>query len=205
MIESDTMKGSVETASDPFETFGEWLGEAEASEPSDANAMALATAGADGVPDVRMVLLKSFDKSGFVFFTSRESIKGLELATNPNAALCFHWKSLSRQVRVRGAVEEVPVTEADAYFASRSKGSQIGAWASQQSQPIESRFALERAVAKYAAKFRLRTIPRPPYWVGFRINPFSIEFWQAQRFRLHDRIAFTVGPSGKWQRERLYP
>lgn len=205
MIESNTMKGSVETASDPFETFGEWLGEAEASEPSDANAMALATVGADGVPDVRMVLLKSFDTSGFVFFTSRESVKGLELATNPNAALCFHWKSLSRQVRVRGAVEEVPAAEADAYFASRPKGSQIGAWASQQSQPIESRFALERAVAKYAAKFGLRTIPRPPYWVGFRVNPSSIEFWQAQRFRLHDRIAFTVGASGKWQRARLYP
>ena len=199
------MKGSVETASDPFEAFGEWLGEAEASEPSDPNAVALATADADGVPDVRMVLLKSFDKTGFVFFTSRESIKGLELAANPNAALCFHWKSLSRQVRVRGSVDEVSAAAADAYFASRPKGSQIGAWASQQSRPTESRFALERAVAKYATKFGLRKVPRPPYWVGFRVDPVSIEFWQAQRFRLHDRISFTVDPSGEWQRQRLYP
>jgi len=199
------MKGSVETASDPFVVFGEWLREAEASEPSDPNAMALATADSDGVPDVRMVLMKSFDETGFVFFTSRESTKGQELATNPSAALCFHWKILGRQVRARGAVAEVSASDADAYFASRSKGSQIGAWASQQSQPIESRFALERAVAKYAAKFGLRAIPRPPYWVGFRIDPVIIEFWQSQRFRLHDRIVFTVGPASKWQRQRLYP
>ena len=199
------MKGTVETASDPIAVFSDWFAEAEASEPSDPNAMALATVGADGLPDVRMVLLKSFDANGFVFYTSRESTKGQELTTNPKAALCFHWKSLGRQVRVRGNVEEASSEEADAYFATRPKGSQIGAWASQQSQPIESRFALERAVAKYAAKFGLRTVPRPPYWGGYRIKPTSIEFWQAQTFRLHDRIAFTLGSDGGWRRQRLYP
>lgn len=199
------MKGTVETASDPIAVFAEWLAEAEAAEPADPNAMALATVDADGLPDVRMVLLKSFDENGFVFYTSRESAKGQELTACPKAALCFHWKSLARQVRVRGVVEEASAAEADAYFASRPKGSQIGAWASQQSQPIESRFALEKAVAKYAAKFGLRAVPRPPYWGGYRIKPSSIEFWQAQTFRLHDRIVFTTGPDSAWQRQRLYP
>ncbi len=199
------MKGTVETASEPIAVFAEWFAEAEEAEPADPNAMALATVDADGLPDVRIVLLKSFDEAGFVFYTSRESAKGQELTACPKAALCFHWKSLARQIRVRGTVEEASAAEADAYFATRPKGSQIGAWASQQSQPIESRFALEKAVAKFAAKFGLRTVPRPPYWGGYRIKPLSIEFWQAQTFRLHDRIVFTATADGLWQRQRLYP
>lgn len=199
------MKGTAETASDPFEVFAEWFTEAEAAEPADPNAMALATVDGDGLPDVRIVLLKSFDQDGFVFYTNRESAKGIELAANPLAALSFHWKSLERQVRVRGNVSEVPEEESDAYFESRPKGSQIGAWASKQSQPIESRFALERAVAKYAAKFGLRSVPRPPHWGGYRLMPRSIEFWEAQKYRLHDRIQFLRQADGTWLRQRLYP
>ena len=199
------MKGAAETSSDPFEVFAEWFGEAEASEPADPNAMALATVDAEGLPDVRIVLLKSYDPAGFVFYTNRESTKGVELAANPRAALCFHWKSLGRQVRVRGDVTPVSDEESDAYFSTRPKGSQIGAWASKQSRPVESRFALERAVAKYAAKFGLRTVPRPPHWGGYRLTPSSIEFWHAQTFRLHDRVMFVADGAGGWRREQLYP
>ncbi len=199
------MEAALETATDPIEAFAVWIRDAEESETVDPNAMALATVDAAGLPDVRMVLLKSFDHDGFVFYTNRESAKGEELAANPRAALGFHWKSLGRQVRIRGPVTEVSAEEADAYFRSRAKGSRIGAWASQQSRPIESRFALERAVAKYAAKFGLRDVPRPPYWTGFRLSPQTIEFWENQKYRLHDRIAFTRMPDGSWNRQRLYP
>ncbi len=199
------MDAALETATDPIEAFAAWFRDAEEAEPADPNAMALATVDADGMPDVRMVLLKSFAHDGFVFYSNRESAKGLELAANPRAALCFHWKSLGRQVRVRGPVTEVSEEEADEYFRSRPKGSRIGAWASQQSRPIESRFALERAVAKYAAKFGLRDVPRPDYWIGYRIAPIAVEFWENQKFRLHDRIQFTRGEDGAWQRQRLYP
>ncbi len=193
-------------AEDPFALFSAWLAEAEKTEPNDPNAMALATADADGLPDVRMVLLKGFDPSGFVFYSNSESAKGRELGTNMKAAAVFHWKSLRRQVRLRGPVEKVSDSEADAYFSSRALQSRIGAWASQQSRPLESRFALETAAAKYAAKFALAPIPRPPYWNGYRIQPLSIEFWSDGAFRLHDRIAFTrAALTGAWQKQRLYP
>lgn len=191
---------------DPFALFGEWLAQAERSEPNDHNAMSLATTGVDGMPDVRMVLLKGFDADGFVFYTNLESSKGRELAENPKAALCLHWKSLRRQVRVRGNVEPVSPEEADAYFASRARDSRIGAWASRQSRPLESRFALEKAVARYAARYAIGAVPRPPHWSGFRIVPVSIEFWHERPFRLHERVRFTRERSGTpWSKSRLYP
>ncbi|MBZ8133434.1 pyridoxamine 5'-phosphate oxidase [Afifella sp. IM 167] len=189
---------------DPIALFSEWLKEAEASEPNDPNAVALATADADGLPDVRMVLLKAYDEDGFVFYTNLESRKGEQLAANPKAALCFHWKSLARQVRVRGNVSPVSTEEADAYFASRARLSRIGAWASRQSRPLESRFALEKAVATETARFGTGKIPRPPYWSGFRIAPVQIEFWNNGAFRLHDRVRFTPHGDG-WMKQRLYP
>ncbi len=193
-------------AVDPFAVFAAWLAEAEKTEPNDPNAMALATADAEGLPDVRMVLLKGFDASGFVFYSNSESAKGLELAHDMKAAAVFHWKSLRRQVRLRGPVEKVSDAEADAYFSSRPLQSRIGAWASQQSRPLESRFALEAAVAKYAAKFALGAVPRPAYWSGYRIRPTAIEFWADGAFRLHDRILFTrAAPEGGWRKRRLYP
>jgi len=198
--------GDFSNETDPFGLFARWLEDATASEPNDPNAMALATVDADGLPDARMVLLKGFDGQGFVFYTNAESAKGRELAAVPKAALLFHWKSLRRQVRVRGPVENVTDAEADAYFASRPRGSRIGAWASQQSRPLESRFALEKAVAVYKAKFGVGEIPRPAYWRGFRVRPVAIEFWHDRPFRLHDRIRFhRAAPDGEWQRERLYP
>jgi len=170
---------------DPFVLFADWLTLAKDKEPNDPNAMALATVDADGLPDVRMVLLKHADPSGFVFYTNLESAKGMQLAGDPKAALCFHWKSLRRQVRVRGKVEPVSEAEADAYFASRARDSRIGAWASTQSRPLESRHALEKNVAKFAAKFGIGEIPRPPFWSGYRIVPLRIEFWRDRPFRLH--------------------
>lgn len=191
---------------DPFALFGEWLKEAEASEPNDPNAMALATADDEGLPNVRMVLLKGFDERGFVFYTNFESQKGQELLATGKAALCFHWKSLRRQVRVRGPVEEVSKEEADAYYASRPRDSRIGAWASQQSRPLESRFALETAVAMYTARYAIGEVPRPPHWSGFRVKPVSLEFWHDRPFRLHDRVVFTRAvPGGEWSKSRLYP
>ncbi len=193
-------------AAEPFELFASWFAEAQKSEPNDTEAMALATADADGLPDVRMVLLKEATPAGFVFYSNAESAKGRELEANPKAAGVFHWKSLRRQIRFRGAVGRVSEAEADAYFASRPLQSRLGAWASQQSRPLESRFALEKAVAKYAAKFALGTIPRPPYWVGYRIQPIYLEFWSDGAFRLHDRIAFRrETPGALWRKERLYP
>ena len=193
----------------PFAHFAAWLAEAEKSEPNDPNAMALASADADGLPNLRMVLLKAHDERGFVFYTNYESQKGRELLANPQAAALFHWKSLRRQVRIRGSVSPVSDAEADAYFASRPRDSQIGAWASQQSRPLESRFALEDAVAKYAAKYLVGAVPRPPYWSGFRISPISIEFWADRPFRLHDRLVYrrSESPDGKaaWTSRRLFP
>ena len=198
-------EGEIEAAS-PFALFGEWLKEAKVKEPNDANAMAVSTVDAAGMPDVRMVLLKDFDEQGFVFYTNTRSAKGQQLINNPKAALLFHWKSLRRQVRIRGEVGRVTDAEADAYFSSRARQSQIGAWASDQSQPLESTFALEKKVADYALKFGLGKIARPPYWTGFRIAPLSIEFWRDKPFRLHDRVLFSrTATTGGWDREKLYP
>jgi pyridoxamine 5'-phosphate oxidase len=192
------------TAEDPYPLFAEWLREADAAEPNDPNAMALATVDADGLPDVRMVLLKSVDASGFTFFTNLESAKGLELAANPKAALLFHWKSLGRQVRIRGAVELVGEAEADAYFATRARPSQIGAWASEQSQPLPGRLALEKRIAEFGLKFGLGKVPRPPHWSGYRLAPQSLEFWRNRPFRLHERLVFDRAGEG-WTTRRLYP
>ncbi len=191
---------------DPFSLFDMWMSDASKSEVNDPNAMALATVDPAGMPDVRMVLLKDATPDGFVFYTNTESAKGRQLADTPKAALCFHWKSLRRQVRVRGPVQPVSAAEADAYYASRPMGSRIGAWASQQSRPLESRFALEKAVARYAAQYAAGHVPRPPHWSGYRLTPLEIEFWRDRRFRLHDRFVFRrEGPHAPWTRERLYP
>ncbi len=205
--QNEPLKNGDFTESDePFALFATWLDEASRSEPNDPNAMAVATAAADGFPDVRMVLLKGFDRDGFVFYTNLESAKARELRQRPEAALLFHWKSLRRQIRVRGHVEPVTDAEADAYFASRPRLAQIGAWASKQSAPLESRLAFEKAVAQVTARYPIGTIPRPPYWSGFRVTPISFEFWHDRPFRLHDRIAFTRSSDDKaWSKTRLYP
>jgi pyridoxamine 5'-phosphate oxidase len=190
---------------EPLRLFADWLDEAGRTEPNDPNAVALATVDADGLPNVRMVLLKGFDPEGFVFYTNTESSKGTELLVSMKAAMCFHWKSLRRQVRLRGPVEIVTDAEADAYYASRPRGSRLGAWASRQSRPLESRFALEKAVATVTARYPVGDIPRPPHWTGFRIRPVSIEFWHDRPFRLHDRVIFRREADGGWSRTRLYP
>jgi pyridoxamine 5'-phosphate oxidase len=191
---------------EPFRLFADWFAQARQTEPSDPNAMALATVDADGLPNCRMVLLKDFDEQGFVFYTNLDSAKAKELHATPLAALVFHWKSSQRQVRLRGAVGPVTNAEADAYFATRARLSQIGAWASKQSAPLEGRFALEQACARYAAKFALGSVPRPDHWSGFRLVPEAIEFWQDRPFRLHDRIKFArPSPEGAWTKTRLYP
>lgn len=189
---------------DPIARFSVWMEEAARSEPTDPNAVCLATATPDGRPSARMVLLKGVDAGGFVFYTNLDSRKGAELRANPRAALCFHWKSLARSVRVEGPVEQVSDAEADAYFASRPRGSRIGAWASRQSRPLEGRWALEKAVAEYTLKFGLGEIPRPEFWSGFRVLPERIEFWRDMPFRLHDRQVFHREGSG-WRVEALYP
>ena len=196
--------GDFTEAEEPWALFKSWLEDAARSEPNDPNAMALATVDPDGLPNVRMVLLKDADPSGFVFYTNTESTKGRELLATRKAALVLHWKSLRRQIRARGPVAVVSDAEADAYFQSRPRDSRIGAWASQQSRPLESRFALEKAVALNTAKYAVGEVPRPPHWTGFRIAPVSIEFWHDRPFRLHDRIAFTREGEG-WRRTRLYP
>jgi pyridoxamine 5'-phosphate oxidase len=191
-------------ARDPLALFQEWLGEALKSEPNDPNAMAVATADPDGLPDVRMVLLKEAGPEGFVFYSNMESAKGRQLEANPQAALLFHWKSLRRQVRVRGPVSMVSDAEADAYWATRARASQIGGWASSQSRSLPDRLALEKKVAEYGLKFGLGKVPRPPHWSGFRVTPQSFEFWRDRPFRLHERLVFRAADGG-WTTDRLFP
>ena len=188
----------------PFDLFDSWFGDAKESETSDPNAVAVATVSGDGKPSVRMVLLKSVDEQGFVFYTNLGSRKANQIEANNNVAMCFHWKSLKRQVRVEGAVQPVSPEEADEYFGSRPKMSQIGAWASKQSQKLEGRLALEKRIAEYTAKFNIGTVPRPEFWSGFRLVPEMVEFWQDQTFRLHDRIVYERDGDG-WATHRLLP
>lgn len=196
----------IDETENPIDLFHRWFAEAEQSEPNDPNAMALATTTPDGFPSVRMVLLKDADDRGFVFYTNLTSRKGGELAANPRAALCFHWKSLTRQVRVEGPVAPVSDAEADAYFASRAKLSRIGAWASKQSQVLDGRYELEKRIAKYTAKFNIGEVPRPEFWSGFRLSPSAIEFWQQENFRLHDRLVYRREDDGApWSTVRLFP
>ncbi|HEX8256226.1 MAG TPA: pyridoxamine 5'-phosphate oxidase [Allosphingosinicella sp.] len=192
-------------ADDPHALFDAWFAEARAAEPNDPEAMALATAGADGRPSLRMVLLKGHDARGFTFFTNEQSAKGAELAANPVAALLFHWKSLRRQVRAEGAVERVSGDEAAAYFGTRSRESQIGAWASDQSRPLESRAAFEARYAAMVERFEGQEVPRPPHWGGYRLTPARIEFWQDRPHRLHERRLFRARPDGGWDEGLLYP
>lgn len=206
MTDNALTSGDFTEADEPFSLFDTWLKDAEASEPNDPNALALSTVDADGLPNVRMVLLKGFDTRGFVFYTNFESRKGNEILASRKAAMCFHWKSLRRQVRVRGPVEIVSNEEADEYYDSRPRGSRIGAWASKQSRPLESRFALEKAVAEYTARFAIGTIPRPEHWSGFRLVPSTIEFWHDRPFRLHDRVEFRRRAEGDgWDSIKMYP
>ena len=198
--------GDFADADEPLRLFAAWFEEARRAEPADPDAMALSTVDRDGLPNVRMVLLKGFDEGGFVFYTNQGSQKGQELADRAAAAAVFHWKSLKRQVRLRGTVEQVSDAEADAYFASRARLSQIGAWASRQSAPLESRLAFEKAVAVVTARYGLGPVPRPPFWTGYRIVPSVIEFWQDRPYRLHDRVEFRRGaPDNGWTKTRLYP
>jgi pyridoxamine 5'-phosphate oxidase len=198
--------GDFTEAEEPLRLFAAWFGEAAKSEFSDASAMTLATVDTDGMPNARMVLLKGFDERGFIFYTNLDSPKARELDRTPKAALVFHWKSLNRQVRLRGPVEKVEESVADAYFATRSRLAQIGAWASKQSAPLESRMAFERAIAAQMARFAVGKVPRPPNWSGYRLIPLVIEFWQDRPYRLHDRIEFRRSTlSAPWHKVRLYP
>ncbi len=191
---------------DPIGLFAEWMSDARTHELNDSNAMALSTVDESGMPDVRMVLLKGIDERGFVFYTNANSVKGQQLAATPKAALCFHWKSLRRQVRVRGAVSRVSTEEADVYFGSRARGSQIGAWASDQSAPVEDAETLRRRVDAVEAEYEGKDIPRPPHWYGWRVTPQSIEFWRDRPYRLHDRLLFSRGSdNASWKTARLYP
>lgn len=193
-------------ADDPLVQFAAWFEEARKAEPNDPNGMALASVDGAGLPDIRMVLLKGFDARGFVFFTNFESAKGEELLAQPRAALLFHWKSLRRQVRIRGAVSVVDAAEADAYFASRPRDSRIGAWASRQSRPLKGRAELVKEVARYALKYPFGEVPRPPHWSGFRVAPLQIEFWRDGAFRLHDRLVYRrEAAEAAWRTEKLFP
>jgi pyridoxamine 5'-phosphate oxidase len=194
----------INEVSDPLELFSRWMEDAKLSELNDPNAMSLATATPEGQPSVRIVLLKRYDANGFAFYTNGESRKGDELRANPRAALCLHWKSRQRQVRIEGSIRELPPEDVDLYFKRRHRMSQIGAWASQQSRPLSSREELEARTAEFEEKFP-GEVPRPPYWTGFSVRPERIEFWQERDFRLHDRIVFTRDPQAEWTRKRLYP
>ena len=190
----------------PLPVFNEWLAAAEEKEINDPNAVCVATVDADGLPNLRMVLLKGHDERGFVFYTNFDSTKGRELLAHPKAALCFHWKSLQRQIRIRGAIEQVSDAEADAYFASRARGSRIGAWASQQSRPVADRATLEQSVEDMTQKFEGQDVPRPPHWSGWRLVPQLIEFWEDGAYRLHNRVVYERATSQQdWQVKRLYP
>ncbi len=195
----------MDAFTDPFTHFETWFTEAKGSEPNDPNAMALASVDKDGLPNLRMVLMKDIGADGVVFYTNFESAKGRELLGQSKAAALFHWKSQRRQVRFRGPISVVSDAEADAYFASRPRDSRIGAWASAQSRPLAGRFDLEAAVAKYAAKFAIGEVPRPPHWSGFRLAPQSVEFWADRPFRLHDRLVYHRDGNSGWRTERLYP
>ena len=205
MVEANARCGlQLEDAVDPFPLFSKWMNDAKLSELNDPNAMSLATCTPDGHPSVRIVLLKRVDERGFAFYTNGDSRKGSELRENRFAALCLHWKSRQRQVRVEGSITELPPEDVDAYFKRRHRQSQIGAWASQQSRPLESREELLKRTAEFEAKFP-NEVPRPPYWTGFVVKPTKIEFWQEQEYRLHDRFIFTPAAEGKWTSQRLYP
>jgi len=198
--------GDFTEADEPLRLFAAWFEEAKRSEPSDASAMTLATVDGDGLPDARMVLLKGLDARGFVFYTNTDSQKGRELAAVPKAAMVFHWKSVNRQIRLRGTVAAVDAPEADAYFATRPRLAQIGAWASKQSAPLESRMAFETAIARQMARFAVGTVPRPDNWSGYRLTPLVMEFWQDRPYRLHDRVEFRrAAPGAPWSKTRLYP
>lgn len=190
---------------DPFALFDSWFAEARQSEPNDSNAMALATADADGRPSARMVLLKGHGPDGFVFYTNRESRKAGEMAANPHAALLFHWKSLRRQIRIEGSLSLATDAESDAYFASRARDSQLGAWASDQSRPLDTRETFETRYEQAKARFEGQDVPRPPHWGGYRLTPNHIEFWQDRAHRLHERRVFDLGGDGTWSEGLLYP
>ena len=194
------------TADDPIALFRSWFAQAAEKEINDPDAITLATVDASGMPDARAMLCKQVDERGFVFYTNAESAKGGEISANPKAAILYHWKSLRRQVRARGPLAKISDAESDAYFASRPRLSRVGAWASQQSRPLDSRGKLLGAVAVLTAKFGVGDIPRPPYWGGFRLTPMQIEFWQDHLYRLHDRVRFTrEGEGDPWRQQRLYP
>jgi pyridoxamine 5'-phosphate oxidase len=201
-----TNAADINPPADPWALFRDWYARAEKEEPNDPNAMALATVSPHGMPSVRMVLFKGYGEDGFLFLTNRESVKGEQLRRKPQAAISLHWKSLRRQVRAEGAVIPASDAESDAYFASRPRESQIGAWVSQQSRPLESRAALEQSVRDHEKKFEGKEVPRPPYWGGYRLVPAMIEFWQERPYRLHDRIVYRrASVKEGWRWERLYP